>query len=127
MPALKALAGRVQREVLTTMFTPREIEYLYEEQRITVPVTSLSALMEREKLETIDLLELDVEGSEIDIFRGTRPKDWNRIRQLSMEEHDCDALLPVVLDLLESAGIDTMVDESTRDAYGDIVLTATHR
>lgn len=83
--------------------------------------------MRREGIEAIDLLKMDAEGSEVDIFRGIESDDWSRIKQLAMEVHDADNLLPQVLETLASNGMKPSVDEGTQDRAADIILTATHR
>lgn len=118
--------GRVQFEAFSSIFTREEMDYLYEKEVISVPTISLSTFMRREGIDVIDLLKLDTEGSEIDIFRGIDDEDWSRVRQITMEVHDVGNLLAPVIEILASKGMKTVVDEATRDHFGDILLTATH-
>ena len=48
----------------------------------------------------IDLLKIDVEGSELRVLRGLHVNDWRRIRAVSMEVHDVGTRLRDVLELL---------------------------
>lgn len=68
-------------------------------------VRSLSWLMSEEALPMIDLLKVDVEGDELEVLRGVRSSDWNRIRQVVVEVHDVNDRLARVLSLLRRHGM----------------------
>lgn len=53
---------------------------------VSVPMTSLPALMNRWQLDAIDLLKVDVEGAEIDLL-SAGPADFSFVRQISVEFH----------------------------------------
>lgn len=55
---------------------------------ISVNGRSLSQLMEEEKIENIDLLKIDIEGSEISLFDSTSDEVLEKIDQVSIEFHD---------------------------------------
>ncbi len=53
----------------------REVEkvfYLKNHQRITVPVTTLDTYVEKHNIKSIDLIKIDVEGFENEVFDGAR-------------------------------------------------------
>lgn len=58
--------------------------------RFTVPGITLNAIIDDNKLEKIDLLKVDCEGAEYDIFYNTKPALLQRVRRLVMEVHDID-------------------------------------
>ena len=58
---------------------------LAQSQTISCPIVSLSALMQRWGIEQIDLLKIDVQGSEVDVLEGIQDADWPRIKAIAME------------------------------------------
>jgi FkbM family methyltransferase len=52
----------------------------------------LSSFLRSERIGRVDLLKIDVEGSELDVLRGIDPEDWPRIAQISAEVHGEDSL-----------------------------------
>lgn len=53
-----------------------------------VESTTISEIIENYKLETINYLKMDIEGSEYDVFENLSLQDAKRIQQLSLETHD---------------------------------------
>lgn len=58
------------------------------DQRRTVPVVTLSSLVEQHGLEIIDLLKIDCEGGEYDILLSTPSELFRRIRNIVFEYHE---------------------------------------
>src|SRR5262249_60954762 len=54
----------------------------------TVECVSLSDAVEACGAGRIDLLKMDVEGSEIEAVEGTDPETWDRIDRVAFEDHD---------------------------------------
>lgn len=53
-----------------------------------VTAIDIPTLMLEEAIDTIDLLKIDIEGAELDLFRSKSCKDWlNRVRNLTVELH----------------------------------------
>lgn len=59
-------------------------------EKITVPCTTLTDIILHHKLQSIDLLKLDCEGSEYDILYHTDPQLIRRINKMVIEVHDLD-------------------------------------
>lgn len=59
-------------------------------QKITVTTTSLTAIIANNNIEDIDLLKVDCEGSEYEIFYGTDEAVFSKIRYMIVESHDLD-------------------------------------
>lgn len=57
------------------------------EKKITVKTTSLSDFMKKESLERIHFLKLDCEGAEVNIIKGLKADDAEKIEQMAMEYH----------------------------------------
>ena len=59
-----------------------------ESREIQVEMISLPALLELGGCEQVDLLKVDIEGSEWDVLGGLTQQDVRLIRQISVEFHD---------------------------------------
>ena len=57
-------------------------------QTITVPMLSLSQVLKRENVETVNFLKVDCEGAEFEMFRSLDENDWARIERVVLEYHD---------------------------------------
>jgi FkbM family methyltransferase len=85
-------------------------EYLRAETYVC-PMKTLSEVIREEGVGRIDLLKIDVEGSEFDVLRGIDEGDWGKIRQLVMEVHSAE-LLTQVGAMLKRRGYETTVEEN---------------
>jgi amino acid adenylation domain-containing protein/FkbM family methyltransferase len=79
----------------------------------TCELKRLSDVMRAEGVSHIDLLKIDVEKSERDVFAGVDAEHWRCIRQVVAEVHDVDDNLAWVVGLLERHGFDVAVDQDT--------------
>lgn len=59
-------------------------------RKIIVPCITLTDILLKNDLQTVDLLKLDCEGSEYDIMYHTAPELIRRIHKLVIEVHDLD-------------------------------------
>jgi FkbM family methyltransferase len=71
-PVLRGLVGRRLR-VMRQIETHR------------VHVRPLSAVLEEQSIEQVDLLKVDVEGAELDVLRGIEDRHWPLVRQAVVE------------------------------------------
>ena len=76
----------------------------------TCPIVPLSQVIRERGIECIDLLKLDVEGSEVEALRGLAPGDWERIEQVVAEVHSRE-LLAEVGAILGEHGFHLAVDD----------------
>jgi FkbM family methyltransferase len=113
-----------QRAVLARDYTDAELAMMYESTAITVPRTTLSALIRKNGIERIDLLKIDTEGCEFEILSGIEGDDWRRILQVSLEVHVAEKNLDPIKTLLESKGFTVVVDEESRDQFGSVDAVA---
>lgn len=79
-------------------------------RRARCPLHTLSQIIEKNELTTINLLKIDVEGSEAEVIAGIADEDWNKIRQLVIEVHDIDGRVRQMRDFLEERGYQTFVE-----------------
>lgn len=80
-------------------------------KHITCSLTTVSQLIREYELDRIDLMKIDVEGSELDVIHGIEAHDWPRIRQLVIEVHDVDDRVKTMVNLLTDKGYRTTVDQ----------------
>jgi len=76
---------------------------------IQTQISTLSEQIAELGIETIGLLKLDVEKSELDVLRGLDERDWPRIRQMVMEVHGAEGRLERITTMLEDRGFRTVV------------------
>jgi natural product biosynthesis luciferase-like monooxygenase protein/FkbM family methyltransferase len=74
-------------------------------------VKTLSDVIRELEVERIDLLKIDVEGSEFDVLSGIEDADWRRIKQIAIEVHS-RSILNRITSLLEARGLRFVVDDS---------------
>jgi FkbM family methyltransferase len=74
------------------------------------PIITVSEAIRLHQVDRIDLLKIDVEGSEADVLRGIADEDWPKIDQLAIEVHGPD-LLREVLGHLERHGYSVSIDQ----------------
>ncbi|MGB8194585.1 MAG: amino acid adenylation domain-containing protein, partial [Chitinophagaceae bacterium] len=75
-----------------------------------VQLESLSDVIERENVQQIDYLKINVEKAELDVLRGIRDEHWARIRQIVLEV-DVKENLPIITTMLENNGYDLIVEQ----------------
>ena len=87
---------------------------------IDVSCTTLPTIMDEQRLERIDFLKVDCEGSEGDIFRSLPPEYLRRIRKIAMEFHDNVSAMSheALKQCLESAGFVTKLSWNGRSPFG---------
>lgn len=57
-------------------------------EKITVQGVSIESFMDKNNIEYIDLLKIDIEGAEIDLFNSISDKTLCNIKQITVEFHD---------------------------------------
>ncbi len=85
-----------------------ESRLVYED--VNVQLETLSAVIEREGLEQIDLLKVDVERSELEVLAGIKEEHWPSIGQILMEVHDREGRLTDTCALLQAHGFTVAVE-----------------
>ena len=85
-------------------------EYLRAET-YSCEVKTLTEVIRENKIEQIDLLKIDVEGSELSVLSGIAEKDWPRIKQIVMEVHS-RSIMQSIVTLIEARGFQFVIDDS---------------
>jgi FkbM family methyltransferase len=85
--------------------------YYYQAQPVRCKLTTLSSVLAAEGVNRIDLLKVDVERSERDVFAGLQESDWPKIRQAVVEIHTA-ADVPEIEGLFRAHGFRLVIEEN---------------
>lgn len=80
-------------------------------QQTECRLSTVSEVIREHHVDVIDLMKIDVEGSELDVIRGIEPDDWPKIRQFVVEAHDIDGRVEMMRSIFEDHGYRTTVDQ----------------
>ena len=80
-------------------------------RQIICSLTTLSRVIRENDLNRIDVVKIDVEGSELDVIQGIDEGDWTKINQFVIEVHDIDNRVKTLVNLLTRQGYHTTVDQ----------------
>ncbi len=112
---IRSWLQKVAPETDAAVLPQAELDALLEEQLQSethvCQLRTLSEIIREQNVERIDLLKIDVEGSEYDVLAGLDPADWKKIRQLVIEVHTGE-LLEQIKTLLERHGFNLSIDET---------------
>jgi FkbM family methyltransferase len=95
------LLAEVLDEMAAGRFTVKVVER---------PLRTVSSVMKEHGIERVDLLKVDAEKSELDIFSGLTPEDWSKILQVVTEVHSDEGLVAVVT-LLKAQGFAVITEQ----------------
>ncbi len=85
----------------------------FEKQVVECRLRTLSGVIREHGIERIDLLKVDAEKSEMDIFVGIEEEHWARIRRIIAEVHDIDGRVERAAELLRGHGFEVVVEEDS--------------
>jgi FkbM family methyltransferase len=95
--------------------------YLYQDaEHRRIPSVTLAELFEEHQLDLVDLLKVDCEGGEYDIFASVLADLFGRIKNIVFEYHkieNFETKLEGILNRLRSAGYTLQVDGNIVSAY----------
>jgi 31-O-methyltransferase len=110
-----------KRLLMQTGFTEAQADQFavsrHELRYVECATVTLSELIARSGVDTIDLLKIDVEKAELDVLAGLESDDWPRIANLVIEVHDVDDRLAVIGKLLADKGF--LVDTTQEGRLAD--------
>ncbi|PRH80493.1 FkbM family methyltransferase [Streptomyces solincola] len=98
-----------------------------EVERYTVPVTTVAELIAEHGVETVDLLKIDVERSELAVLAGVGDENWPRIRNIAVEVHDVDDGLARAVDLLKDKGFQVEYQQQEVFKGGSVYIVLARR
>ena len=80
------------------------VRWLTKVKRVSCAVKTLSEVIREQNIHRIDLLKVDVEGSEFDVLMGIEEPDWPKIRQVVLEVEQFSRQAQVFAELLKARG-----------------------
>jgi FkbM family methyltransferase len=83
----------------------------YEQVPFLAEITTLAREIDALGIESIDLLKLDVEKSELRVLHGMRDEDWPKVKQIVAEVHDFDGRLEEFSSLLRGRGFSVAAEQ----------------
>lgn len=95
-----ALRARIVQYALDRTLSP---------ERVVCRMQTLSGFVDDHAIARIDLLKIDAEKAELEIFRGIGAADWPKIRQVVVEVHDQDDRLAIIIAQLREHGLTEIV------------------
>jgi len=82
-------------------------------QTVTCRFETLSGFIASAGIPEVDLLKVDVEGSELEVLRGVVEEDWPRIRQVAAEVHEQE-LVEEIEALLRARSFTVVVEQDSQ-------------
>jgi amino acid adenylation domain-containing protein/non-ribosomal peptide synthase protein (TIGR01720 family)/FkbM family methyltransferase len=89
------------------------LEGRFRSETFDCQLRTLSDVIYEQHIETIDLLKVDAEKSELDILSGIREEDWKKIKQIVVEVHDIGGRLDEITAILNRYGYRYVVEQDT--------------
>ena len=86
------------------------LDHRFSPQTFEAPLRALSEIIEEENIESVDLLKINVEKSELDVLRGIKEADWAKIKQIVLEADTRDNLQAITA-LLKRHGYEIAIDQ----------------
>ncbi|MGB0521891.1 MAG: MupA/Atu3671 family FMN-dependent luciferase-like monooxygenase [Flammeovirgaceae bacterium] len=86
------------------------LDEYFEAKHYQCQTRTLSEVIQTSEVEQIDLLKIDVEGSELAVLQGIQAQDWARIKQVVIETQGVQ-ITQDVIQLLNQHGFETAQEE----------------
>ncbi|OKH53904.1 methyltransferase [Calothrix sp. HK-06] len=83
----------------------------FQVERVTCKMRTLSDILQEYNIQKVDLLKIDVEKSELDVFLGIKEQDWQKIKQVVVEVHDVDGRVDQMAKILKNNGFSKVILE----------------
>ncbi|WHT17137.1 FkbM family methyltransferase [Crossiella sp. CA-258035] len=114
-PALRRVPAPVLR-----FLVGRKLRVMRELETHRVRVRPLSAVIEEQGIEAIDLLKIDVEGAELDVLHGIQDRHWPLIRQSVVEVEGWAANRDRISEVFTSRGFTVRAEQDPAQRAADI-------
>lgn len=83
----------------------------YTTHTVSCRLDTISNIIHNNSIHKIDLLKIDVEGSEWDVIMGIEEEDWVKCKQFVIEIHDIENRVEKMKQLFEKKGFHVMIDQ----------------
>jgi hypothetical protein len=107
----RPLVGRLVAAVMFSLLCLAALRKKLFLQKIDCPLKTVSEVIREHRLGAIDLIKIDVEGSEWDVIEGIAEEDWPKIKQFVVEAHDVDGRVEKMRSAFEARGYLTAVSQ----------------
>jgi FkbM family methyltransferase len=105
------LSGMKTNQPTEDLKTEALVKKRFEQENIfQCRVTTLSNIIQQNTIAKVDLLKIDVEGSELAILQGIQTQHWKKIQQIVMEVHN-PSDLQIITHLLKTHLFNVHVEE----------------
>jgi FkbM family methyltransferase len=111
--------GRVPAPVLRGL-VGRKLRVMRQLETHRVRVRPLSAVLDEQGIERVDLLKVDVEGAELDVLRGIEDRHWPLVRQAVVEVEGWRRHRDTVRDVFAARGFTVEVVQDPVQEAADI-------
>jgi FkbM family methyltransferase len=102
------------------------LKSMYKYEKVTCQIRTISEIIKENNLECIDLMKIDAENYEKQVFNGILDQDWNKIQQLAIEVHTHikggENLLEEITELLNSKGFSTSLGKESRETLMGVYM-----
>jgi len=78
---------------------------VFQAKQVACQLKTLSQVISEYNVRQIDLLKIDAERSELDVFMGIENEDWFKIKQVVVEVHDLSGRVQKIVSLLQERGL----------------------
>lgn len=102
---------RVIPKPLRDWMVGRGVRRMSKREYVTCRVRTLSQVIHEQGIGQIDLLKVDVEGAERDVFAGLSAAHWPLIRQIAVEVEQFDTRGPEMVSLFRSHGFNDLHED----------------
>ena len=87
------------------------LEGRFESESFNARFKRLSDILRENEINSVDLLKIDVEKSELDVLLGIDYGDWHKIKQIVIEIHDIEDRLKKISELLIDKGYEINIEQ----------------
>jgi FkbM family methyltransferase len=84
-----------------------------QEKKVICTLTSLGQFIEKNKIEHVDFIKIDVEGAEFDVVKSIKPEQFSMIKQLCIEVHDINNRVEQLDAYLQEHGYITQIHRNS--------------
>ncbi|MGK7925986.1 MAG: FkbM family methyltransferase [Spirulina sp.] len=103
-----------QKDIAIDILGQEQTEYFFQNsQQVIGEIRTLSRVIKDLSIDSINLLKIDVEGSELDVIQGIEPDDWIKIEQIVAEVHDTGNRLAQFCSILQDYGFKVTVEKNS--------------
>ncbi|MBR8836509.1 MAG: FkbM family methyltransferase [Stigonema ocellatum SAG 48.90 = DSM 106950] len=96
---------------LRSLILDKQAKKAFHIEQVTCQMRTVSDIIREHDVQQIDLLKVDVEKSELDVFLGIEEQDWRKIKQVVVEVHDLDGRVEKITALLKAHGLSEIIVE----------------